>query len=82
MIGQFTIPGTDVVCTLDDNLEWQATRPETQALLRDLYDPGMPPYSSPSVGSPGCFAVSDAAHDFGADPTFGPEEPGEPGAVY
>lgn len=81
MIGQFTIPGTSVVCTLDDELQWQAPQP-TKDMLNDLFSPLEPEYSSPSLGEPGYLALSEAAEAFGAVAEFEPIPEGDPDAVF
>ena len=79
MIGKFTIPGTDVVCTLDDDLQWQSAMPIIQRDLRLCFNATEPPYSSAAMGARGCVALADAAAAFGAVPEYGviAEEPGD-----
>ena len=80
MIGRFTIPWTTIVCTLDDDLHWQAPGPPTlQSDLSCCFDATLPPYSSAAAGGRGCLALSEAAAAFGAFPEFSgdAEEPGD-----
>lgn len=69
MIGKFTIPGTEAVCVLDDELQWQAPG-RLQGMLQETFDPLDPEYSSPAKGMPGYLAVTDAALSFGAIAEF------------
>jgi hypothetical protein len=79
VIGQFTIPGKPIVCTLGDDLEWQAPNPTIKELLRSMFDAAAQPYCSPAMGARGRLAVADAAAWFGATPVFSDEsdKPGD-----
>ena len=79
-MGYFTYNG--ITFTLNDDLVWESSEPGAEVFFNDCYNAGEPPYCSPAAGQPGRLAIVDAAKAFGAEPTMGPEEPGEPDAVY